>query len=139
MCEPGANQVEFTECIGLDFRSLGVIAPITARIKTIFQLLCKDKLNWDDLIPPALASIWNKFLEELKSLREVRQPRFVFHLNFHSGIRVELHRFCDSSKEVYSAVIYLRFVCSKSAKVSFLVAKTKVGTIGVFVIEQADQ
>ncbi|CAB4006307.1 PREDICTED: uncharacterized protein LOC100197852 [Paramuricea clavata] len=52
------------------FDPLGVIAPVTARIKTIFQLLCKDKLNWDDLIPPAFASIWNKFLEELKSLRE---------------------------------------------------------------------
>jgi hypothetical protein len=25
------------------FDPLGVIAPITARIKTIFQLLCKDK------------------------------------------------------------------------------------------------
>ena len=45
------------------FDPLGLIAPITARIKTIFQLLCKDKLAWDDLIPPKLASIWNKFLE----------------------------------------------------------------------------
>ena len=31
---------------------LGLIAPITARIKTIFQILCKDKLNRDDIIPP---------------------------------------------------------------------------------------
>jgi hypothetical protein len=120
------------------FDPLGVIAPITARIKTIFQLLCKDKLNWDDLIPPALASIWNKFLEELKSLREVRQPRFVFHLNFHSGIRFKLHRFCDSSKEVYSAVIYLRFVCSKSAKVSFLAAKTKVAPLKTITIPRLE-
>ena len=28
---------------------LGLIESITARIKTIFQILCKDKLNWDDI------------------------------------------------------------------------------------------
>ena len=53
--------------IGLDwiviYDSLGLIAPITARIKTIFQILCKDKLNWDDIIPPNIALVWNKFLE----------------------------------------------------------------------------
>ena len=30
----------------LIYDPLGLIAPITARIKTIFQILCKDKLNF---------------------------------------------------------------------------------------------
>ena len=33
------------------FDPLGFIAPVTAKIKTIFQLLCKDKLDWDEIIP----------------------------------------------------------------------------------------
>ncbi len=64
---------------------LGFIAPITARIKTIFQMLCKDKLNWDDIIPSNIASVWNKFLEELKHLWEIRY----FDLHFHSKCRIE--------------------------------------------------
>jgi hypothetical protein len=83
------------------FDLLGFIAPVTARIKTILQLLCKDKLDWDDLIPPKLALVSNRFLEELKCVREVRQPRFVLYSIFPSGSRVELHGFCDSSTEVY--------------------------------------
>ena len=30
---------------------LGMLAPITAKLKSLFQLLCMDKLDWDDLIP----------------------------------------------------------------------------------------
>ena len=29
---------------------LGLISPVTARGKTIFQLLCKDKLDWDEKV-----------------------------------------------------------------------------------------
>ena len=29
---------------------LGFIAPVTARAKVIFQLLCKDKIDWDDCV-----------------------------------------------------------------------------------------
>ena len=66
---------------------LGLIAPITARIKTIFQILCKDKLNWDDIIPPNIALVWNKFFEEVKRLREIRLQRCVFDLHFPSKFR----------------------------------------------------
>ena len=79
------------------FNSLGFVSPITAKIKTIFQMLCKDKLSWDDVIPQNVALIWNKFIKELKSLKEVRCGRFVLINHFEPGIRIELHGFCDSS------------------------------------------
>ena len=105
---------------------LGLIAPITARIKTIFQILCKDKLNWDEIIPSNIASVWNKFLYELKRLREIRQQRCVFNLHLSSKFRIELHGFSDSSLELYCAVIYLRFISDCGVTVSFLASKTKV-------------
>ena len=72
---------------------LGFIALVTAKIKTIFQLLCKDKLDWDEITPEKIALVWNKFVEELKHLAEVRHSRFVFSANFSSGSRIELHGF----------------------------------------------
>ena len=97
---------------------LGLIAPITARVKTIFQILCKDRLNWDDIIQPNIALVWNKFLEEVKRLREIRLQRCVFDLHFPLKFRIELLGFSDSSLELYCAVVYFQ--------VSFLAYKTKV-------------
>lgn len=82
-------------------------------------MLCKDKLNWDDVIPLNVALIWNKFIKELNGLKEVLCGRFVFINHFEPGIRVELHGFCDSSTEVYySAVVYLRVIYCGGVKVS---------------------
>ena len=45
---------------------LGLISSITARIKTIFQLLCKNQCSWDENISSETESIWNDFLADLK-------------------------------------------------------------------------
>ena len=45
---------------------LGLISPITARIKTTFQLLCKNQCLWDENISCEIESIWNDFLADLK-------------------------------------------------------------------------
>ena len=45
---------------------LGLISPITARIKTTFQLLCKNQCLWDENISSEIESIWNDFLADLK-------------------------------------------------------------------------
>lgn len=120
------------------FDPLGMLSPVTAKLKPLFQLLCKDKLDWDDLIPKAIEEVWLKFLSELKNLKEVRSFRYVFSNNFHSGFRVELHGFCDSSKELYCAVVCLRLVSRDDVKVSFLASKTKVAPLKVLTIPRLE-
>ena len=44
---------------------LGTIFPVTARVKTTFQLLCQDKLNWDDSVPREIDIIWDEFISNL--------------------------------------------------------------------------
>ena len=117
---------------------LGLIAPITARIKTIFQILWKDKLNWDDIIPPNIALVWNEFLVEAKRLREIRLQRCVFDLHFPSKFRFELHGFSDSSLKLYYAVVYLRFVSDSGIKVSLLASKTKVAPLKKLTIRRLE-
>ena len=91
--------------------------------------MCKDKLNWDEIIPSNIASVWNKFLEELKRLREIRLQRCVFNSHLSSKFRIELHGFSDSSLELYCAVIYLRFIIDCGVTFSFLALKTKVAPL----------
>jgi hypothetical protein len=116
------------------FDPLGMLAPVTAKLKSLFQLLCKDKLDWDDVIPKEREEIWGKIIGDLKLLKEVRCGRFVRISNFHTGVRVELHGFSDSSKEVYSAVVYLRLIYAGAVKVSFLASKTKVAPLKALTI-----
>ena len=60
------------------FDPLGFISPITKRVKSIFQLLCKDKSDWDDNISGKVLRVWEKFLVDLENFTDWRVKRFVF-------------------------------------------------------------
>ena len=109
------------------FDPLGMVAPVTARIKIIFQLLCKDNLSWDEKIPQNILLVWNSFISELSAMKEIRIPRYV--LPFEKCDHFELHGFCDSSKEAYCAVLYLRSVINDTVTMHFLASKTKVAPL----------
>ena len=120
------------------FDPLGTLAPVTAKLKTLFQLPCKDKLDWDELIPKKIEEIWCKLIGKLKTLAEIRCARFVSLSYFHPGVNAELHGFCDSSKEVYCAVVYLRLTCANDVKVSFIASKTKVAPLKTVTIPKLE-
>ena len=107
---------------------LGFISPVTSRIKVIFQKICKNKLGWDDEVSGELKTSWFRFVSILSNLRSVKLQRFVLDCDFPPS-RVELHGFCDSSIEVYCAVVYIRIVSESGAAVQFLCAKTKVSPL----------
>ena len=114
---------------------LGFISPVTARVKVLFQLLCKKKLGWDDEVPDDLRVYWTDFLSLLKNLNFVTLKRFVFEPDVK---RVEIHGFCDSSAEVYCAVIFLRLVTSNGIFVKFFCAKTRVAPLKVLSIPKLE-
>ena len=115
---------------------LGCISPVTARIKVIFQLLCKNKLDWDDEVSDDLKLIWFELLQALRDLKTVKLERYV--CSNATPFHVELHGFCDSSLEVYCAVAYLRIVSDEGVEVKFLCAKTKVAPLKALTIPRLE-
>ena len=91
------------------FDPLGFISPITARVKTIFQLLCKDKSDWDEDVSPDILTVWNTFLDDITRFGELRVKRFSY-VNpcDPSEVFSTLQGFCDSSETAYAAVLYLQ-------------------------------
>ena len=71
---------------------LGLISPVTARVKTIFQLLCKDKLDWDEKVPLEIEVIWEKFLSNLENWNCLKVKRFAFY-EMENILTVNLHGF----------------------------------------------
>ena len=111
------------------FDPLGFISPITTRVKAIFQLLCKDKSDWDEKISGDVLSVWEKFLVDLKNFTDLRIKRFAF-VEVTANIQsVTLHGFCDSSFQSYCGVLYLQIFTSIGIRVYFLAAKTKVAPL----------
>ena len=106
---------------------LGYLCPITARLKTIFQMLCKDKLDWDEIIPPEIKKVWEDAIQAMEQVRCLRIPRFALSDSFCS---IELHAFSDASKNVYCCVLYFRiFTKTGGICCRFLCSKSKVAPI----------
>ena len=55
----------------------GVVSPITIQAKVIFQLLCKEKIDWDSEIPQPIIKVWKEFIMFLKSLEIIRIHEFI--------------------------------------------------------------
>ena len=95
-------------------------------MKTIFQLLCKDKLDWDEKVPLKIEIIWREFLSNLENLNCLKVKRFAFYEIEENILSIHLHGFCDSSNQIYCAVVYLRIETKFGIRVTLLVTKTKV-------------
>ena len=86
------------------FDPLGLLAPLTISMKVVFQILCMNNIDWDDLL-----SNFQSIIREISYLHSVRVPRCFFELNS-KPIEIELHGFSDASSQAYAAVVYIRSV-----------------------------
>ena len=51
------------------FDPLRFLSPFTSQGKVIFQLICKSKLKWDDLISSEILDMWNKFAKLISKIK----------------------------------------------------------------------
>ena len=91
---------------------IGVLSSLTVVFKMFFQLLCINKLHWDESLSSAVQSKWS-LMVKLASNVCISVLRYYFGVfNTEEESEVILHGFCDASKKAYAAVIY---VTAKSA------------------------
>ncbi|XP_038107028.1 uncharacterized protein LOC119766511 [Culex quinquefasciatus] len=108
------------------FDPFGWIAPVTIRMKILFQHLWLYDLSWDDPLPAFILGEWIALKESLHHLRRIRIKRWIPH----SGGKLQLHGFCDASEAAYAAVIYARTVAEDgTVEINLVVAKTRVAPI----------
>ena len=117
---------------------LGLITPITTRVKVMFQLLCRKKVDWDDAVENEVKIKWDAFLNELDRIKEITIRRFVFYEVKDDIESVEIHGFSDSSLDAYAAVIYLRVKTKVGIKVSLITSKSKVAPMKKFSVPRLE-
>ena len=106
---------------------LGLLSPITVRLKIELRTLYKQELNlgWDDPIPEEKKADWVKLIQLLKDTEEVRFPRCIKPANAVGP--PELIIFNDGSKEAMCTVAYVRWLLNSGEyECRLWTAKTRV-------------
>ena len=91
---------------------LGVLAPITVKLKMLFQELCQSRVGWDEELSSELKKKWEHLILDLENIESTLIPRC-----YRGGIEEKvishsLQGFCDASLKAYGAVVYLKMTAS---------------------------
>lgn len=110
------------------FDPLGLIACFTIKGKILMQDIWRARINWDDLLPENLLTIWRKWIEEFHEITKIRIPR-CYSLMIPNATSIDIHAFCDSSEKAFASVVYLRTLCNEKVDISLIAAKTRVAPL----------
>lgn len=106
---------------------LGLLCPVVIVAKMLLQKLWLCKVQWEDPLPSDVVKLWEKFVNSLISLGDIKVPRHVLGTD---PCRVELHIFTDASQCAYGACAYIRTIRKNhEVVVRLLCAKSKVAPI----------
>ena len=109
---------------------LGIVSPVILTGKQILQDLCRQKVDWDDLLPDEIITRRERWRTELPLLEKVKLNCCVKPPGFGSPVQAEVHSFSDASQSGIGQVSCNRTVNSKGeVHVSFLIAKSRVAPI----------
>ena len=115
------------------FDPLGVLSAFTLPAKQIFQMICKQNLGWDEILPQSILKKWVKWVKGLPILLNLSLPRYIFHgIEFENNTpsNVEIHCFSDASIEGYCTIVYLRvYDIYGCAHVRFVMSKTRIAPL----------
>ena len=104
---------------------LGLVLAIVLQSKLIYQSLCKEKRNWETIVPESIRNGWDKFVEALRNSEKILISRSLFSIYVKSCF-YEVHGFADASSEIYSSAIYLRCILGNSNLTALLCSKSRL-------------
>ncbi|GFT49719.1 integrase catalytic domain-containing protein [Nephila pilipes] len=99
---------------------LGLFSPIIVIVKILFQDTWLSGIQWDELLPPAVAQQWHRQKNELQCLNDIHIPRRIGPSN-----AVTIHMLCDASVRAYGACLYARPTIHNSTDVNLICNRNK--------------
>lgn len=110
------------------FDPLGFVSPVTLRGKVLLREMMQpsSSTNWDDPLPESLREQWENWVESLHYLKDIKIPRMYGRFSLVRASGVQVHVFCDASKDAIAAVAYIKTMNEDSSDIGFLLGKAKV-------------
>ena len=115
--------------VGRFYDPMGFLSPVVIKFKMLFQALCEERQDWDQLLTGDLLQRWKTLVTELRSSPAMSMPRCLL-----DGVPGEvnsfsLRGFCDASKHAYAAVVYLIIETPNGRFTRFVASKTRVSPL----------
>ncbi|XP_073960549.1 uncharacterized protein [Choristoneura fumiferana] len=139
------------------FDVYGFLSPFTINGKIILQEAWQLQINWDEPVPEVIYNKWIKWINQLKSMNEVRLPRHYQAAASASETasdsvsnepcggaptlapskpivdcytNLQLHIFCDASLKAICSVAYWRWINNNNnVRLAFIASKCRVATV----------
>ena len=104
---------------------LGLIVPVEVKMRLFFQNLCNQGVSWEQSFKdfPELVHQWDKLREDCEIALTKTFPRSVCNME-----AADLHIFCDASKYVFGAVVYI--ISEEKEKMTAELVKSKAKIVG---------
>ncbi|XP_021964265.1 uncharacterized protein LOC110859612 [Folsomia candida] len=109
------------------FDPIGAMCPALLPPKIKLQQSWADGLSWDAEWDKKEVDKFLSWSKELESLQEIRIPRCAF--PYGQGQEIQLHTFCDASKNAYAAVVFARVKSGEKVSVHLLQAKSRLAPL----------
>ncbi|XP_075150623.1 uncharacterized protein LOC142224721 [Haematobia irritans] len=123
----GYTKREVLSAIAKLFDPVGWLGPVIIVAKIIMQKVWLDRVGWDEILPSATASEWEKFVDSYPDVNSINIPRWIRYTPCTSA---ELHVFSDASVKAYAGVVYIRVLAPNGEiVVNLLSCKTKVAPL----------
>ncbi|KAJ8918512.1 hypothetical protein NQ315_015217 [Exocentrus adspersus] len=119
------------------FDVIGFTCPATLVPKLLLQKAWEKNLRWDEPAGEEIAKPFREWLELLPCLLKIEVPRWI-NTGASDGQHIELHTFCDASKNAFAAVVFLRVSQNDHVKVHILAAKTRVAPVRMLTIPRLE-
>ena len=87
---------------------MGLASPFILKARKIVQDLCRRNLGWDDPVPEASKTEWERWANDLDNMTVVKFPRCLISTSPKSLRHLRLHHFADASELAYGVTSYLR-------------------------------
>ncbi|CAG4984341.1 unnamed protein product [Colias eurytheme] len=120
---PIPTKRQFLSEISKIFDPLGWLAPVTIKLKILFQETWKSDLRWDQPVTTEIASEWNRIKDDIPHIKKFKIPRWI---QTQDNDIIELHGFCDASTKAYACVVYCKIKRYNTTHVTLVAAKSKV-------------
>lgn len=101
------------------------LSPVTIKAKLFVHELWQRNVEWDELLPPELVTIWLNIAKAIQDITTTSLSRYPFSPQNINPSSIQLHVFADASTKAYGAVSYL----SNGTEVSIVIAKSRVAPL----------
>ena len=120
---------EFLSIIMSIFDPLGFLTPFTIHSRILMQKVWSSGINWDHKLLENEFFKWKQWLGNLTQVQKCRIPR-CYQFESSRVTSIELHIFCDASKEANAAVGYWRFSFKDGTfHIAIIMAKSRVAPV----------